>query len=385
MKKKIKIAIAAYLPKDVDKDKIGGPSFVALAIAQALVKDSNFEVHFISHSSSDYEVSKYNNMKIHWLPLPKKSIVPRRIRLVSSLVRELNELKPDIIHTHNSHYCLAALKTRYPVVVTAHGLRLLYHDIPLIVKSNHFIAWLINILWLNIIYLFISSPLTVGLKQRIINIYGTNIIFLMLRRAKHIITVSDYVKLKIFYLTKGNTITIDNTLQKVYYKISASPEDNKLLFAAGDVTERRKNLLLALKAFNIIKSQNPDAVLQVAGATVDEKYFDKIKMYLKNNGLEKDVVFLGQLKPQRLAEEYANCSLFLSASRYETFSLVIAQALIVGRPVVAVKSGGAMSLIDDGITGFLVENNNIKKFAEKVIFLLKNKEVRLKMARMPER
>jgi glycosyltransferase involved in cell wall biosynthesis len=380
MKKKIKIAIAAYLPEDLEKDKVGGPSFAALAMAQALASDSRFEVHFISHSSSKFAQQQYCNMTIHWIPLPKISIVPRRIKFIPLLIKKFNELKPDIIHVHDAHYYLAARKTSYPIVVTAHGLLLLHHDIFLIIRSNHLMAWFINILWLNLIYLFISSPMLVGLKQRIINIYATNIIVFMLRKAQHIISVSKYVESKIRYLTKAEILTIDNTLEKIYFTITSPPKGKRLLFAAADITKRRKDLLLTLKAFNIIRTHVHDAKLHVAGAINDKGYFNKIKSYLKRNGIEEGVVFLGQLNPRCLAQEYADCSLFLSSSKFETFSLVIAQALAAGRPVVATKSGGAQSLIDEGETGFLIEHNDIEKFSEKVIHLLNNEEIRSRMA-----
>jgi glycosyltransferase involved in cell wall biosynthesis len=381
MKKKIKIAIAAYLPEDLEKDKIGGPSFAALAIAQALASDSRFEVHFISHSSSKFALQQYGNMTIHWIPLPKISLIPRRIKFIPLLIKKFNELKPDIIHVHDAHYYLAARKTSYPIVVTAHGLLLLHHDIFLIIRSNHFMAWFINILWLNLIYLFIPSPMLVGLKQRIVNIYTTDIIFFMLRKAQHIITVSKYVESKTRYLTKGEIFTIDNALEKIYFNSAPPTEGKRLLFAAADITKRRKGLLLTLKAFTIIKATIPDVTLHVAGGIADNNYLNNIKHYLKRNGIEEGVAFLGQLSPNRLAQEYADCSLFLSSSKFETFSLVIAQALAAGRPVIATKSGGAKSLIDEGETGFLVEHNDIEKFAEKVIWLLNNKEARLRMGK----
>jgi glycosyltransferase involved in cell wall biosynthesis len=381
MKKKIKIVIVAYIPEDLERDKIGGPSFAALAIAQALAKDDHFEVHFVSHSLFKSSVQNYNNVTIHRIPLPKISIVPRRIKFIPLLIKKINELKPDIIHVHDAHYYLAARKASYPIVVTAHGLRLLYHDIFLLFKSNQSVAWFINILWLNFIYLFISSPMMAGLKQRIINIYATDIIFLMLRKAQHIIAVSKYVESKIRYLTKGEIFTIDNALEKIYFNITFPTAAKQLLFAAADITKRRKGLLLTLKAFNIIKANIPDVILHVAGGISDKNYLNTIKRYLKRNGIEKGVVFLGQLSPNRLAQEYADCSLFLSSSKFETFSLVIAQALAAGRPVIATKSGGPQSLIDEGETGFLVEYNDIEKFAEKVIWLLNNDEARSQMGK----
>ena len=152
-----------------------------------------------------------------------------------------------------------------------------------------------------------------------------------------------------------------------------------------DITKKRKALLLTLKAFAIISENIPDATLYVAGAINNKSYFKKIERYIRKKRIEKRVVFLGQLSPQHLAQAYADCSIFLSSSKFETFSLVIAQAMAVGRPVVATKAGGPQCIVDDGETGFLVDYNDIEEFAEKVIFLLNNEEVRSKMGNNAKR
>lgn len=385
MQKKIKIAIAAYLPENLERDNLGGASFVALAIAQAAARDKRFDLHIVTHSFTKNTTEKKNNITFHSILLPKKYVMPRQMKLIPSLIKKFNELKPDIIHVHSPNYSLAALKTPYPVVVTVHGLRLLYHNVPLIFKSNRLIPWFINILWLNIIYTFIISPLTAGLKSRIVSIYQTNVILLMLRKARHLIAVSKYVEQKIKHLTTGKIFVIDNALQEIYYNASTTSNNEQLLFVAPDITERRKDLLLTLKAFKIVRKHIPDAVLHIVGAMKNKNYFNKINRYLKSNRIAEGVTFLGQLAPDRLAKEYADASLFLSSSRFETFSLVIAQALASGRPVVATKSGGSQCVVCHGKTGFLVEYNDIKEFAEKVILLLKNKEMQRKMAKSAQK
>jgi glycosyltransferase involved in cell wall biosynthesis len=382
MIKKIKIAIAAYLAQDLEKEKLGGPSFAALALAKALAKDSCFDVHFITHSFSlNNPLKRNDNITFHFIPLPKKHIMPRQIRLIPFIIKKLDELNPDIIHVHSPNYSLAALKSRYPVVVTAHGLLLLNHNIPIPFKSYHLAAWIINLLWLNINYLFIFSPQTIGIKNRIINIYCTNVILFMLRRAKYLIVVSEYVKLKIRYLTAGKIFVVGNAVDKKYFNISYPSKDNRLLFVAANVTERLKDLMQALKVFKIIKQQVPDTAFHVAGAIEDSRYFKRIKHYLKRNSIEDAVIFMGQLKPARLATEYSNCTMLLSTSRFETFSLAIAQALSAGRPVVATKSGGVEYIIKNCKTGFIAEHDNVEKFAQRVLLLLNNNKLRFRLAK----
>ena len=78
-------------------------------------------------------------------------------------------------------------------------------------------------------------------------------------------------------------------------------------------------------------------------------------------------------------EKYVDSSIFLIASHYEPFGLVLPEAMSCGLPVVAFEADGPCKIITDGVDGFLIENRNIKKFADCVCQLIENKSLRLKM------
>ena len=50
----------------------------------------------------------------------------------------------------------------------------------------------------------------------------------------------------------------------------------------------------------------------------------------------------------------------------EPFGLVAAEAQAAGTPVIAFARGGLMEVVDDGVTGFLVEPGNVGRAAEAV-------------------
>jgi glycosyltransferase involved in cell wall biosynthesis len=88
--------------------------------------------------------------------------------------------------------------------------------------------------------------------------------------------------------------------------------------------------------------------------------------------LQGNVSFLGRLDQRQLVEAYAGCSLVASASRQETAPMALAQALATGRPVVATRVGGIPWLVDDGITGFLVDVGDVRALADRLAELLAN-------------
>jgi len=52
-----------------------------------------------------------------------------------------------------------------------------------------------------------------------------------------------------------------------------------------------------------------------------------------------------------------------------------------GKPVVATNVDGAKEAIIDGVNGFLVEPHNIEKFAERVIMLIRDRNLAQRMGR----
>lgn len=73
-------------------------------------------------------------------------------------------------------------------------------------------------------------------------------------------------------------------------------------------------------------------------------------------GLERkypDVVFLGTMHGERLAQTYAAADVFVFPSRTDTFGLVLLEALASGVPVAAFPVGGPRDVIGDVPVGAL--------------------------------
>ena len=77
-----------------------------------------------------------------------------------------------------------------------------------------------------------------------------------------------------------------------------------------------------------------------------------------------DAVFTGQLTGEKLAEALASADVFLNPSITETFGNVTLEAMACALPVVAAAASGATSLVQDGVTGILVEPGEIDQYAE---------------------
>jgi glycosyltransferase involved in cell wall biosynthesis len=69
-----------------------------------------------------------------------------------------------------------------------------------------------------------------------------------------------------------------------------------------------------------------------------------------------DVHFTGFKTGKDLAAYYANADVFVFPSRWETFGIVMIEAMACGTPVAAFPCDGPKDVIDDGVTGYMDEN-----------------------------
>jgi glycosyltransferase involved in cell wall biosynthesis len=70
-----------------------------------------------------------------------------------------------------------------------------------------------------------------------------------------------------------------------------------------------------------------------------------------------DVTFTGFKTGIDLARYYANAEVFVFPSKWETFGIVMIEAMACGTPVAAYNCQGPADVIDQGVTGFMAEEN----------------------------
>ncbi len=169
-----------------------------------------------------------------------------------------------------------------------------------------------------------------------------------------------------------NVVKIPDALP---FKIDSISElSAKRIISIGRYAYDKGNDLL-LQTWSRIEKQMPDWSLDIYGNG------DKVPY-------QKQMLELG-INSQRchlfdpvtdVKKEYLSSSVFVLPSRFEGFGLVIIESMACGVPVVAFDcENGPRSIITDGENGFLVPPFNISLFAEKILLLMKNKELRCRM------
>jgi glycogen synthase len=66
------------------------------------------------------------------------------------------------------------------------------------------------------------------------------------------------------------------------------------------------------------------------------------------------VNFTGPVDDAELRQHYADCDIFVAPSRFESFGLILVEAMMFGRPVIGCDVGGMREIVADGENGYLV-------------------------------
>ena len=116
-----------------------------------------------------------------------------------------------------------------------------------------------------------------------------------------------------------------------------------------------KDPLLVLEAFTQFIEWYPDYQLRIGGyGELEEEIKSKIKLI----GLENNVIWLGSVTKEEIAMELNLAKAFIHCSHYETFSVVCAEAVTCGCPVIASHVGGIPEVVPkEG--NYLVENEPV--------------------------
>ncbi|ESU23547.1 hypothetical protein FSS13T_22750 [Flavobacterium saliperosum S13] len=139
-----------------------------------------------------------------------------------------------------------------------------------------------------------------------------------------------------------------------------------------DDNHKRFSDLIA--AFALLVQKKLPVKLVLVGDGQERERYEKQVADLQLNDY---VIFAGYQSD--VALYYSIFNIFSLVSAYEAFGLVLAEAMLSKLPVVATKVGGMQYIVDDNVTGYLVEKFDIDAIAMKLEVLYENEQLRNEM------
>jgi len=194
------------------------------------------------------------------------------------------------------------------------------------------------------------------------------------------------LSLKYFKQYPGPKTVIPNGIDSEVFN-SKVPElkkytNNKINILFLGRIEERKGLIYLLKAYKILERNLPPKFSERIRLIIvgEGPLKEELKKWVQLNRL-KNVIFEGKVPEEKVPSFYKSCDIYCAPSIFgESFGLVLVEAMACGKPVVAFANEGYKEVLKRKGAEFLVQPRDYRALAKKLEILIKNQDLRKKMA-----
>jgi len=156
--------------------------------------------------------------------------------------------------------------------------------------------------------------------------------------------------------------------------LNISDDDPVIVFASMNFEIKGlDNIMLALAQ---LKKHNKSVKLIVAGKGNITKY----EKLAKDAQISENIIFTGTVTKDNLIDLYLAGDLYMMLSRFDTFGMVVLEAMAAGLPVMISSRVGAKDLVEDGKNGFIIPDTSDYDYIASRLTLLLDKKIRTEMS-----
>lgn len=285
----------------------------------------------------------------------------------NSLIKELIEWKPDVVHSQCEFFSFQFAQrisrlTGAPIVHTYHTLYEQY-----------------------ITYLMPSKFIGKRVVRRLSR--------MRLKKVKRVIAPTSKVENALRgYGVKTDIQVVPSgiSLEQHQYRISAQerkrkrqelgiPENYSVLLNLGRLGTE-KNLEELLQYFAKALQRMPELMFLVVGDGPDKQHLEKMAKELH---VDKNIIFTGMVNPKEVQNYYQLADIFVNASTSETQGLTYIEAAANGLPLLCRKDPCLADVVKDGVNGY--EYTNYEEFQSHLMEILHNPEWRANASKQSEK
>ncbi len=182
------------------------------------------------------------------------------------------------------------------------------------------------------------------------------------------IAPSEYIQSNFEDLGYHNIVCIPNSIEisnyvfqeRSFYKV-------KLLWVRS--FSKIYNPLLAIKILKGLKDINIEAELCMVGPDSDGSMQEAMDCAKE---LKIEITFTGKLSKEAWIELSKDYNIFINTTNFDNMPVSVMEAMALGLPVISTNVGGMPFLIENGLTGILVEPDSVEVFIKAIKELLKS-------------
>ena len=152
-------------------------------------------------------------------------------------------------------------------------------------------------------------------------------------------------------------------------QMEARDEKNSFVFINIALLTPNKGVRFLIKAFAKALASQPNLKLKIGGDGSEHAALVELAQELV---VENNIDFFGMLSRKQVVVQMLASDVFVLSSQYETFGVVVIEALALGKPVIATRCGGPEDIICDD-NGILVPVNDVDALAAAMLEIYNNR------------
>lgn len=306
-----------------------GASIHAIRWANAIAARPGYEVHLVTQQPASEELS--TSVAVHSAPV--RGALGYFLN-TSFVRRAVHEICPDLMHAHyvSGYGTLARLSGFRPLVISVWGADI--YDFP---AKSRIHRWLIRRNLSSAIRVLSTSH---AMATEIAK-YTTNQVYI----------TPFGVDLEQFYPRK-----VDSIFGR-----------DDIVIGTVKTLEKKYGVEFLIRAFQLLRIKHARLPLKllIVGAGSQEVF---LKQLARELGISSDTVFAGAVSHAEVPryQNMLSISVSLSIMDSESFGVAVIEASACGKPVVVTGVGGLPEVVENGVTGFVVEPRNPEQAANAI-------------------
>ena len=186
-----------------------------------------------------------------------------------------------------------------------------------------------------------------------------------------VIIISNLLKYDIGTVFKGKIFIVANGIPDERYDNIYNKGDKtfSILFFSNLILS--KGICDFLEVIPILVKKKLYFHAKIVGAEGDFLESDLNKI-IRKKSLKEYVEYVGPKYGEEKYKIFENTDVLIFPTLDDILGIVNLEAMQFGIPIIATKEGAIPEVIDDGVTGFLVDKNSPDQIAKKVEILIKN-------------
>jgi len=379
-----------YLPGD--HSRAGGADWACWRIGKLLEKEEVTIDYYVIPADKKHSPDKNN---VHFVSIGEK-FLPRFLARYLEILKwyiiqvdpfaffffwkEFRRRRPDILHLHRFRFItmaplLVARLWRIPVFFSVYDYWMFCTLETLIDERNQVCRRFHGV------HCWRCLPRQFSWLQQILLLFRKSLFDWALQQiSQFIVLSSSSAKILMDYGIKPEKIKIIHLPYGEQFQHLSEPDGeppaDTLLYVGW--IQKRKGLKVLLQALTRIKKVIPTVKLYVIGPDVlwEKDYRQQIDRFIQENHLSENIFWLGPQTNEVVRQYITRSSVVVVPEQWENMSpVIVGEAMFGCRPVIGSNIGGIPDFVRDNQTGLLFNPFSEKELAEKIIYLLKYKDI----------